>query len=343
MSRLEHLAHAWRVRQLGAPGDALSWELATVRSPGPGEALVAVEAVGLNFPDLLVCAGRYQERPQLPFTPGFEAVGTVVEAGPGAALAPGARVAVIPELPEGAMQERLTVARSQLFPIPGDMPLATAAVLAIAYQTSHVALFRRGGLEPGEWVLVTGAAGGVGMAALQLAVAAGARVVAVVNGGAKAAACVRWGAEAVLDRSDPTLAAGGAEALIERVRDHTDGRGAQLAVDVVGGDLFHILRRCVAFEGRIVVVGFTSGSVPSVPANHVLLRNYSLMGLHLARYRSQEPTVLHEAHADLVRRWRRQEIAPEIHAELPIEQAPEALELLSKREVVGRVVLRTGS
>lgn len=343
MSPPPHEPGAWRVRRLGPPAAALSWEPAAARPPGPGEVVVSVDAVGLNFPDLLLCAGGYQERPPLPFTPGFEAAGTVVEVAPGAAVAPGQRMAVVPELPEGALQEHLTVPESQLFPVPEDMPTSTAAVLAIAYQTAHVALFRRGGLAPGERVLVTGAAGGVGMATVQLAVAAGARVSAVVAGAAKAAACTRWGADEVVDLADPALGPGGTEAVVDRVRERTDGRGADLVVDVVGGDLLHALRRCVAFEGRIVVVGFTSGSIPSVPANHVLLRNYSLVGLHLALYRRENRAVLAEAHADLVRRWYRREIAPEIHAELPMAKAPEALELLARREVVGRVVLRTAT
>lgn len=341
MSRPAQLHHAWRVRRLGEPARALAWEEVATGSPGPGEVTVVVESVGLNFPDLLLCAGRYQERPTLPFTPGFEAAGTVVAAGPDAPIAPGARVAVIPELPDGAMQERLTVAAAQVFPVPDDMDWSTAAVLPIAYQTAHVALFRRGGLATGELVVVSGAAGGVGMAAVQLAVAAGASVVALVHGREKAAACARWGAAGVVDLSDPALGAQDPDAIVERVRASTDGRGAALVVDVVGGALFDALRRCVAFEGRIVVVGFTSGAIPSAPLNHLLLRNYSIVGLHLARYRREEPGVLREAHGEVLRGWRDGHLAPQIHAERHITEAPAALALLAEREAIGRVVLRT--
>ena len=159
----------WRVRALGSPEQALRLESAPVRAPAAGEVVVRVAAVGLNFPDLLLCAGRYQERPPLPFSPGYEAAGTIAAAGPGTGAAIGASVLVVPELPDGALQEYLTVPAAQVYPVPASMPAADAAVLHIAYQTAHVALHHRAGLRAGETVLVTGAAGGVGSAAVQLA------------------------------------------------------------------------------------------------------------------------------------------------------------------------------
>ena len=153
-------ARSWRVRQLGAPRQALRLEAFPARPPGPGEARVEVGAVGLNFPDLLLCAGRYQECPPLPFSPGFEAAGVVAEAGDGTALTPGQRVVVVPELPNGALQQSLTVPGDQLYPVPESMPVTAAAVLHIAYQTAYVALHHRAGLRAGDTVLVTGAAGG---------------------------------------------------------------------------------------------------------------------------------------------------------------------------------------
>lgn len=322
---------SWRVRRLGTPDRALVLEQRPPRAPGTGEVRVRVAAIGLNHPDLLVCAGRYQERPGLPFSPGFEAAGTVAAVGPGTSYRVGERVLVVPELPEGAMQESLTVPEEQVFPVPATMPPTTAAVLHIAWTTAHVALHHRARLRAGETVLVTGAAGGVGTAAVQLARAAGARVLATATGAAHADACRELGAEVVLDPADPGLPG--------RVRDLTAGRGVDVVVDVVGGELFDRLRRCVAFEGRLVTVGFTSGALPAVPVNHVLLRNYSVVGLHLAPYRRHDPALLRRVHDELVRLHAAGVVVPPV-TEVPFERAPEALDMLARREVVGRVVLR---
>ncbi|MGH3119458.1 MAG: NADPH:quinone oxidoreductase family protein [Streptosporangiaceae bacterium] len=324
---------SWRVRQLGTPREALRLEARTAWPPGPGEARVEVGAVGLNFPDLLLCAGRYQERPPLPFSPGFEAAGVVAEAGDGTVLTPGQPVVVVPELPNGALQQSITVPAAQLYPVPEPMPVTAAAALHIAYQTAYVALHHRAGLRAGDTVLVTGAAGGVGSAAVQLGRAAGCPVIAAVTGPAKAAACRRMGASLVID-----LAAGPDP--VTRVRAETGGRGADVIIDVVGGDTFGWARRCVAFEGRIVLVGFTGGAIGQVPANHVLLRNYSVLGLHLAVYRRENPALLRTVHDTLVRMCGDGAISPLIYRELPFDQAPAGLDLLSGREVIGRVVLR---
>lgn len=327
------LPRAWQVLRLGSPDHALRLDPRPPRDPGPGEVRVQVGAVGLNHPDLLLCEGRYQERPTLPFSPGFEAAGTVVDVGAGGGLEPGQRVVVVPELPNGALQQSLTVPEEQVYPVPDTMAMTTAAVLHIAYATAHAALHRRAGIQRGETLLVTGGAGGVGSAAIQLGKAAGAFVVASATGPHKAAACTRLGADVAIDLStDADVAA--------QVQAVTDGHGADVVVDVVGGDLFQRLRRCVAFEGRIVTVGFTEGALPQAPVNHLLLRNYSVVGLHLAAYRRENPTLLRQVHADLVDLEGSGEIAPEIYRELPFDQAPAGLALLAAREVIGRVVLR---
>jgi NADPH2:quinone reductase len=323
---------SWRVHRLGPPEESLRLEERAERAPGPGEARVAVAAVGLNHPDLLVCAGRYQERPEPPFSPGFEAAGTVVEAGQGCTLAPGQRVVVVPELPEGAYQQSLTVPESQLFAVPEEMPLSTAAVLHIAWSTAHAALHHRARLATGETLLVTGGAGGVGSAAVQLGKAAGAYVVAIVTGPDKVEACRSAGADEVID-----LAAVGD--LGGRVRELTGGRGADVVLDVVGGELFDQLRRLVAFEGRLVTVGFTGGVIPRAPVNHVLLHNYSVVGLHLAPYRRHDPGLLRTIHAELIGLWRQGVVAPRVE-EWPFDRAPAALRRLAGRAVVGRLVLR---
>jgi NADPH2:quinone reductase len=328
-------ARAWRIRTLGPPEQALRLEDVPVTAPGPGEVRVRVGAAGLNFPDLLLCAGQYQERPALPFTPGYEAAGVVEAAGPQSGYRPGDPVLVVPELPNGGLQDHLTVPVTQVYPVPAGIPVTDAAVLHIAYQTAHLALHHRAGLRAGETVLVTGAAGGVGSAALQLAAAAGASVIAAVTGPAKAAACARLGADEVIDLTaepDP----------VSRVRALTGGRGAAVIVDVVGGDAFSWVRRCAAFEGRIVLAGFTSGAFGSVPANHVLLRNYSVVGLHLALYRREQPALLRAVHAELIRLYTAGAIRPQIYRTMPFDQAPAGLRLLATREVIGRVALRTG-
>ncbi len=290
-----------------------------------------VDAVGLNHPDLLLCAGRYQERPELPFSPGYEAAGTVVEAGTGSAVRAGERVIVVPELPDGAMQEHLTVTEAQVYPVPDAMPVATAAVLHIAYTTAHVALHRRASIAAGQTLLVTGGAGGVGSAVIQLGKAAGAHVVAAATGPAKTAACLAFGANAAIDLSTQNV--------VDQVRELTGGRGADIVVDVVGGELFQQLGGCVSFEGRIVTIGFTSGTIPAIKINRLLLGNYTVSGLHLSLYRRQNPALLRRIHGELVSLERDGVIAPAIR-QFPFEQAPDALAVLARREVIGRVVLR---
>lgn len=314
--------------RLGSPQEALRLEPRPAREPGEAEVRVRIEAVGLNHPDLLLCAGRYQERPDPPFSPGFEGAGVVAEVGPGSVRRVGERVLVVPELPEGALQESLTLPDEQVYPVPDTMPVATAAVLHIAYATAHAALHHRAGLRCGELLLITGAAGGVGSAAIQLGKAAGASVVALASGPAKAEACRDLGADHVLDPHDPDL--------VERVRSLG---GAEVALDVVGGELFDRVRRCLAFEGRLVTLGFAGGTVPQAPVNHVLLRNYSLVGLQLATYRRENPDLLRRIHAELVELVAAGVVAPRV-TELPFDRAPAALDLLAHREVIGRIALR---
>lgn len=327
----ESVARAWRIHQLGSPAEALRLDRVARRAPDVGEVRLDVEAIGLNLPDTLVCAGRYQQSCDLPFSPGFEASGLVAEVGPGVDLRVGQRVIAVPELPNGSLQESLTLHANQVYSVENDVPAEVAAVVHIAYQTAHAALHRRAHLAEGETLLITGAAGGVGMAAVQLGRAAGARVVAVVTGESKARACREWGADVIVDLERGDLRT----QLNEHDVDHAD-----VVLDTVGAGIFDALRRAVGFEGRLVVVGFAGGEIPQLATNHVLLGNYSVLGVFLSRYRQADPSMLQRVHVEVLDLWRRGAVQPRIDRVLPFDEVIEGLALLTRRDVIGRVVLR---
>ena len=317
---------AWQVQELGEPEDVLRWVDVDEPEAGPGLLTVQVDAVALNFPDVLLCRGMYQEKPPLPFTPGLEVCGTVLEG-----TWAGRRVLVAPGLPHGGLAERVVVAQSGALPVPDAMPAAKAASMLITYQTGYVGLHRRGQLMPGETLLVHAGAGGVGSAAIQLGNAAGARVIATAGGPDKVQVCKDLGADVVIDYSS--------EDFVEIVKDVTEGRGADVIYDSVGGDVFDKSRKCIAFEGRIVIVGFAGGRIADAPTNHALVKNYSVVGLHWGLYRLKDPTVIPATHAALMRLWEEGLIDPLIGAELPLTEAPKALARLGDRGTVGKVVL----
>jgi len=314
---------AWQVRRLGSPAEAM--ELVELPDPvaAPGELLVRVEACALNFPDVLLAAGQYQERPELPYTPGLEVCGTVV--------GDGRRVIGGPPLPRGGLAELTVLPERAAFDAPAGMPADEAAALLITYQTAYVGLHRRAALRAGEWLLVHAGAGGVGSAAIQVGLAAGARVVATAGGPEKAAVCRELGAHEVIDYRS--------EDIVSRVREVTGGHGADVVWDPVGGDVFDASGRCVAFEGRLVVVGFASGRIPSVPAGHVLVKNYSVVGLHWGLYRTVDPQVVSDAHEQLARLYAAGSIRPLVSERVPMAEAPAALTRLASRGTVGKVVV----
>jgi NADPH2:quinone reductase len=314
---------AWQVRRLGTPADAL--ELAEVPDPvaGPGELLVRVEACALNFPDVLMCAGLYQEKHDLPFTPGLEICGTVI--------GEDRRVLGGPPLPHGGLAELAVLPADGAFDVPAAMPADEAASLLITYQTAYVGLHRRARLQAGEWLLVHAGAGGVGSAAIQVGLAAEARIIATAGGPEKTAVCRQLGAHEVIDYREEDIAA--------RVKELTGGHGADVVWDPVGGDVFDASRRCIAFEGRLVVVGFTAGRIPSVPAGHVLVKNYSVVGLHWGLYRQQDPGVIAAAHEALKDLYAAGSIKPLVSERVPMAEAPAALTRLGSRGTVGKVVV----
>ena len=323
---------AWQVQRLGDPEQALKLEEVEEPVPEADEVVIGVEAAALNFFDILLCRGEYQERPDLPFTPGGEISGTIRDAGEDTGMQAGQRVIATPPLPRGGYADRVAVPGSSVFPIPESMPFEKAAALPITYQTAHVALYHRARLQAGETVLVHAGAGGVGSAAIQIAKSAGARVIATAGGPEKVEVCRGLGADTAVDYRD--------ENFVEVVKEATEGRGADVIFDPVGGDVFDGSRRCVAFEGRIVVIGFAGGRIAEAPTNHVLVKNYSVVGMHWGLYTRVMPNLVRSTHDELVLLYERGEIDPLIFRTVSFEELPQALDLLGSRGSYGKVVTR---
>ncbi len=326
---------ASRVCELADPEEALKLEEVEDPSPEPGEVVVEVEAAALNFFDILLCRGEYQERPELPFTLGAEVSGTVSEVGGGVDLEPELRVLARPRLPEGGLAERVAVPASLVFPVPQTMPFESAAALHVVYETAHFALHRRANLREGETVLVHAGAGGVGSAAVQLAKAAGARVFATAGGAEKVEICSALGAEVAIDYR--------LENFVEVVKEATEGLGADVIFDPAGGDVFDASRRCVAFEGRIVVIGFTRGRIAEAPTNHLLVKNYSVVGLHWGLYGKVMGHLVREAHEELMRLYEGGRIDPLVGEVVLFKEVPQALMLLESRSTRRKIVTRPGA
>ncbi|MGI5132523.1 NADPH:quinone oxidoreductase family protein [Pseudonocardia sp. CA-107938] len=320
----------WQVRELGEPDDVLTFGELPDPEPGPGQVLVRVAAVACNFADILLCQGRYQEKPPLPFTPGSEIAGEVVAAGPGAVAAVGDRVLGAPPVGRGGYAELAVLDAESTLPWPDGMTAGQAAGLFVTYQTGWCALHHRGALQPGETLLVNAAAGGVGTAAVQLGLAAGARVIGTAGGPDKCALVRGLGVDDVIDYRS--------EDLVARVKELTGGRGADVVYDPVGGDVFDASRRVVAFEGRLLVIGFAGGRIAEAPTNHVLVKNYSVVGVHWGLYKSQ-PELIRRWHDELAALWAERRIDPLVGAEYPLADAKEALAALGARGTTGKVVL----
>ncbi|SOB85838.1 NADPH:quinone oxidoreductase family protein [Streptomyces sp. 1331.2] len=293
---------------------------------GPGQLLVRVRAAAVNFPDALMVRGQYQVRPPLPFTPGVELCGEVAD-GPRR----GERLIGNPLLPQGAFAEYALLDAAAAFPAPEALDDAEAAALHIGYQTAWFALHRRARLRAGETLLVHAAAGGVGSAALQLGRAAGARVIAVVGGPAKAEAARALGADVVVDRTERDFVAA--------VKEATGGRGADVVFDPVGGAAYTGSTKCVAFEGRIVVVGFAAGQIPAPALNHALVKNYSILGLHWGLYNTQDPQAVRAAHEELTKLADQGAVRPLVSARVPLAGAADAVQRVADGLSTGRIAV----
>lgn len=320
---------AWRAHSYGPP-ESLRFEDVPDPPLSGGQVRVEVRAAAVNFPDALLVAGNYQFKPDPPFIPGMEAAGVVVESRE-ARLPKGARVAVLSE-GLGCYATHVVANPGNVFVIPDAMSFEDAAAMTVTYQTGWFGLHRRAQLQPGEWLLVHAAAGGVGSAAVQLGKAAGASVIATAGGAAKVERCRELGADVVCDYTS--------EDFVAAVKKATAGRGANVVYDPVGGDVFDRSTKCIAFEGRIVVIGFTSGVFPSVKANHILIKNYGVLGLHWGNYRFQDPAAIVACQAELYRLYEKGLIRPLVSERLPLADAPAALARVTARASTGKIVLQ---
>jgi NADPH2:quinone reductase len=329
---IERTMSAWQVKAQGDPADVMTLERLPVPEPGPGQVLVEVWSTALNFPDVLLARGQYQERPDLPFTPGLEMCGMIVAVGPGVpAHVVGERVVGTAALPHGTLARYAVCAADEVFPAPPGLDDTAASALHIAYQTGWFALYRRAALRVGETLLVHAAAGGVGSAAVQLGKAAGAKVIGVVGDAHKAQVATSLGCDVVVDRSSQDVVAA--------VKQATGGRGVDVVFDPVGGDAYAASTKVVAFEGRIVIIGFASGQIPAPPLNHALVKNYSIVGLHWGLYRSKSPDLVRRCHDDLCRLVGAGAVRPLVSQRLPFDQAAAGLTTLAAGRSTGRITV----
>lgn len=295
--------------------------------PGPDQVLVEVHHAGVAFPDALQTRGLYQYRPDPPFTPGSEVAGVVRSAPEGSGIEPGTRVAAFPGL--GGFAELVACGPEAVFALPDEVSTEVGAALPMNYLTVEFALGQRGRLESGETVLVHGAAGGIGTATIQLAKALGARVVAVTSTDEKAEVALEAGAD------DAVLADGFKDAVLER----TDGRGVDMVVDPVGGDRFTDSLRSLAPEGRLLVIGFTGGEIPTVKVNRLLLNNIAVVGVGWGAFALGRPGFAHEQWGRLVPHLRSGQLSPPIGAVHPLDDVAEAVASLEERRATGKVLV----
>ncbi|MBK3534259.1 NADPH:quinone oxidoreductase family protein [Streptomyces sp. MBT67] len=316
---------AWRVHRNGEPGEVMRLEETDRPTPGDGQVLVEVRAANVNFPDALLCRGQYQVRPPLPFTPGVEVCGTTED---------GRRFLATPALPHGGFADYVVADEAALLPAPDALDDAEAAALHIGYQTGWFGLHRRAHLQPGETLLVHAAAGGVGSAAVQLGKAVGAQVIGVVGGPDKAAVARELGCDLVIDRRS--------EDIVAAVKEATGGRGADVVYDPVGGDAYAKSTKCVAFEGRILIVGFASGVIPTPALNHALVKNYSVVGLHWGLYNTKDPAAVRACHEELTKLAEQGIVKPLISERVAMAGAADAVQRVADGTSTGRIVVLPG-
>lgn len=326
---------AWVVRELGGP-ESMRFEVVETGALADGMVRIAVRAAAINFPDALMIAGTYQVKPALPFVPGVEVSGEVVAAPAPSGFKPGDRVMALLDsggLTRGGYAEIADAAPRSVSRMPANMSFEEAAGFTLTYQTGWFGLHRRANLLPSETLLVHAGAGGVGSAAIQLGKVAGATVIATAGSDEKVEVCRRLGADQAINYKTQDFA--------EEVKKLTGGRGADVIFDPVGGDVYDRSTKCIAFEGRIVIVGFTSGRIAQAATNHVLVKNYSVVGLHWGLYNTRAPELMPAASLALRDLYEAGKIKPLISARLPLAEAPKALAAVAGGKSTGKVILTT--
>ena len=315
-------------RQYG-PIDGLSFEeIADPAVPEDG-VVIRAEAIGVNFPDGLLVQGLYQLKPPTPFTPGMEVVGTIEAVGSKVSgFKPGDRVAGVAAI--GTYAEKVAVPAASVMPIPDGADAGEVTALICGYGTAHHALKQRGALQPGETLVVTGAAGLTGLAAIQIGKAMGARVIAVASSNEKRELCVENGADVALGYDD----------LKDALKEATGGRGADVVFEVVGGEVFDACSRAMAWNGRLLIIGFASGTIPKLPVNLALVKGYSAVGVFWGDFTVREPQVFAANMRELMGWYASGRIRPVVERTYPLEQAAEALKHIHGRKAVGKIVLK---
>ena len=320
---------AWRVRAWGEPETMTLDEIARAEPPS-GQVRIRNHAAALNFFDILQVQGKYQVKPPFPFTPGAEVAGVVDAVGPGVtSVKEGDRVIAIPR--GGAFAEYSLAPEASTFAMPEAMSFEAAASMPIVYQTGYFAFTHRYRIREGEWLLVHAGASGVGMAAIQIGKALGAKVIATAGSAAKLAFAREQGADHTIDYADAGW--------VDRVKEITGGNGADTIYDPVGGDIFDLSTKCVASEGRILIIGFAGGRIPSIALNRVLLKNISIVGVLWGGYVISHSEYEKQAHAELMKLYDAGKIKPSVNAVYPFEEAPRGLRDLADRKVMGKAVL----
>lgn len=322
---------SWFVTKLGEPEDVLEIRETDMPVPEKGEVLIRVKAFALNFFDILQCQGNYQVKPPIPFTPGAEVAGIVEEAGEGSSYKKGDRVLALPTPPNGGFTEYVAVNEENVFPISDEISYDHGSAFYITYHTSYYALKSKAALKEGETLLVHAGSGGVGSAAVQIGKALGATVIATAGSDEKVELCKKIGADYAINyRKDD---------FVPVVKELTGGKGADVIYDPVGGDVFHKSRKCIAFDGRLLVIGFAGGTIPEVPVNHVLIKNYSVVGIHYGYFRQLFPEKVKQLHEELMALYKEGKLEPVIYKKYAFEEVPSALNELASRKTWGKLVV----
>lgn len=321
--------HAMIADEWGEPSDLRLVELPDP-APQEGEVSIDVRAIGCNFADILMVQGKYQVKPPFPFSPGGEIAGVVREVGPKVTgISPGDRAVAL--LGWGGYATVAVARANDVVRMPDDMPFEHGAAFGIVYQTAYFGLVYRGALQAGETLLVHAAAGGVGLAAVQIGKALGARVLATAGTPAKLELAREHGADEAFDYSSDDW--------VDRVKDATGGKGADVIYDPVGGKIFDLSTKCIAFSGRLLVIGFASGQIPTIQANRILIKNISVVGLHWGAYRQHEPDRIRQAMQALFDLYSEGTVRPLVSSTHPLENAAAALDEIASRRSVGKVLL----